>query len=262
MTINYSNYSLDELNEALNSIDSIAYPDNYQRLLREIELRKQHISAAAEAKELQPVEEVKDSCIADYWNPKTAKETQRSVINTLALAKLAILIFVLCLPAFLNSYLINVSVYATLKVIALFIAATTFVGSTVYLSKKSASSSTSKENSEENNTIKVILLSCVWGLSSYFISLKTIPTVLHIYVLDNNEAAKLVTVADKNHRYRKKYCNGKVYLKEYENVGLDYICSVLSRDTWESLKKDDAIKIYGSESTLGFLVKQAKKVKR
>ena len=41
--MDYSNYSISELKDSLNNIDKVAYPDNYQRLIEEMQSRKGEI---------------------------------------------------------------------------------------------------------------------------------------------------------------------------------------------------------------------------
>lgn len=253
---NYSNYSLEELNEVLDSIDSEAYPENYKNLLDEIKLRNKTSNQEVNSKEVEQTDNSND--IAEYWNPEKAKTNQKSVLRLFVSMKIFIVVGALSLPAYFYSYLIDESIYSKLNLIAILVAAVTLICTCRFLFKKNESNIDNNEKDIPNREIKVIFVSVFFSLSSYFISLKSLPVLIHIYILDKNKSFKSVTVAHKAYRYGRKHCKGKVYIKEYENSGLDYICGVLSKDSWDNLEKGDSIKIFGSQSKIGFLVKGAK----
>ena len=109
---NYTDYSMSELNDALDSINSEAYPENYKRLLKEIKSRNK--STAKNDSELNiidhesPLEGKSEKVdIKEYWNPKTAKEDQKSIFRLIAVVKLSIIVGVFSIPAFVYSYLID-----------------------------------------------------------------------------------------------------------------------------------------------------------
>jgi hypothetical protein len=256
--INYSNYSLDDLNEALDSINREAYPENYQKLINEIKLR--HKKAPVHPDKLNEVNKKHSNNkepLNDYWNPKKAKENLKSALQRFFVVKLLIIIGVLCLPAYFNSYLIGENYYEPLQLIAWFISIITFI----YSYKKVKVNSKNKDRSNVEKKLIILFVAIILGFTSYFISTKSLPVLAHVYFLDNYKTSKLVTVSNKGFRFRRKHCNGKVYLKEYEYADLAYICGVLSKKTWNSLEVGDRIKIFGTQSNIGFLVKGAKKMR-
>ena len=111
---NYENYSLDELNEALDSIDSEASPENYQKLMNGVKLRNGNRKQSDKVinkkeDEVHTKNSSHNEYLTKYWDPKTAKEAQKSIVRRLAIVKLFIIVGVLSLPAYFNSYLIDES---------------------------------------------------------------------------------------------------------------------------------------------------------
>ena len=80
-----------------------------------------------------------------------------------------------------------------------------------------------------------------------------------MYVFELVKTSKVVTVAKKRSHYRRKHCDGKVYLTEFSYATFDYVYGVLSYETWKMLEKGDKIRIFGTQSKIGFLVTGARK---
>ena len=81
------------------------------------------------------------------------------------------------------------------------------------------------------------------------------PVALHLYVLDAKTATEQVTIAKLPRRFRRKHCNGKIYLVEYSAQFFDYVCQVTPRSQWEQLRPGQQIRLHGSRSALGFLAR-------
>lgn len=266
---NYQNYSDKELNQALASIDSQAYPENFKKLVDELKRRQQ--SALADNNVCQLPAQIasgekleEQAYIKDYWDPNQAKQRQQKVSRTLGYAAIIIFLGVFSLPAYFNSYLVGQQYYWVFSILTWVSAALVMIVSAYYSLHNKNVKITSKQRSifgietkqDERTFTKfskcVFVLGCT--LLGYFVSARTLPVLAHNYVLDNVRQSIVVTVADKRHRYRRKHCNGKVYIEEFKHAQVDYICSVLSRDSWESLGVGSKLRLFGSQSKVGFLV--------
>jgi len=271
---NYQNYSDKELNQALASIDSQVYPENFKNLVDELNQRdngaleknkvEQLPAATAPEKTLDEQAHIKD-----YWDPNQAKQRQQKVSRTLGYLVIIIFLGVFSLPAYFNSYLVaqqyywvfSILTWASAALVMMVIAYYSIHNKNVVITAKQRSIFGIKTKQDERFFTKftkcVFILFC--AMLGYFISAGTLPVLAHNYVLDNVRQSIVVTVIDKPRRYRRKHCNGKVYIEEFKHAQVDYICSVISREKWESLQVGDKLRLFGSQSKVGFLVTGARR---
>lgn len=271
---NYQNYTDKELNQALATIDSHAYPEHFRDLVSELERRQQGTKAKSSdtplSDETHPDDKWEEAeCIKDYYDPNQAKKDQQKVLRTLGYAAIIIFLGVFSLPAYFNTYLVAQQYYGIFAILTWVTAALVLIVSAYYSLHNKNAVITAKQRSIFGIKTKqgersffmfskcLFVLCCV--LLSYFVAARTLPVLAHNYLLDNTRQSIVVTVADKSHSYRRKHCNGRAYIEEFKHAQVDYICSVLSRDTWESLQAGDKLRLFGSQSKVGFLVTGARK---
>ena len=285
LTPEFEKYTLAELHDVLRVVDAERYPDNYQKVTREIarkeKLEKERLKKEISRESLNKEQrnKVEKQAITSYWDPASAKRDQQQVITWLGFIKLGIILAVFCSPVYFNSFLLSpnygevVSNFSWL--ISIFAAVAYGFSKLKYRREKmNCQSSLEKEQLEQNKDVQaeiqkansnepwlIVLVAIIILVTTFFISSKSLPVLAHIYVVENFKATKVVTVNRKARRFRKKHCNGKVYLNEYRDMQLDYICGVLSKKTWTELEPDDSLKLYGSQSSIGFLVQKAARVK-
>ncbi|MGS2719255.1 hypothetical protein [Paraglaciecola aestuariivivens] len=273
--IDYQKYTDKELNQALGSIDAQVYPENYNNLINELNRRRKKI-----ALELSKNQTNSESSTADrldekafsknYWNVNQAKCDQKKVTRTLGYAALLVFLGVFSLPAYFHSFLLGQQFYSLFTILAWVSAVIIMVASAYHVMHLSEVKITDKQRAwfgiktkqDEHNFAAIIKCAFVLitALLGYFIAIRTLPVLAHNYFLDNARQSIVVTVADKRKRYRRKHCNGKVYIEEFKHAQVDYVCSVLSRRTWESLQSGDKLRLFGSQSKVGFLVTGARKI--
>lgn len=272
---NYQNYTDNELNQALASIDGQAYPENFKNLVDELNQRQQSALAKHIVEQLPeptaPDKELEEKAfLKDYWDPNQAKQRQKKVSRTLGYAVIVVFLGVFSLPAYFNSYLVGQQYYWLFSILTKVSAALVLMVSGYYSLHNKNVVITAKQRSifgiktKQDERFFTTFSKCVFVLScailGYFVSARTLPVLAHNYVLDNVRQSIEVTVADKPRRYRRKHCNGKVYIEEFKHAQVDYVCSVLSRLTWESLQSGDKLRLFGSQSKIGFLVTGARKI--
>lgn len=271
---NYQNYTDKELNQALASIDSQAYPENFRNLISELERRQQSTKAISSDNQL-PDETLPDYkleeavCIKDYYDPNQAKRDQQKVLRTLGYAAIIIFLGVFSLPAYFNTYLVGQQYYWLFSTLTWVTAALVLIVGAYHSFHNKTAVITAKQRSifgiktKQDERSFMIFSKCMFVLCcaflGYFVSARTLPVLAHNYLLDNTRQSIVVTVLDKSHRYRRKHCNGRVYIEELKHAKVDYICSVLSRKTWESLKVGNKLRLFGSQSNIGFLVTGARR---
>lgn len=279
----YKKYTLAELYDVLAAIDAKRHPDNYQKLITEIarkeKLEKEKLTQQTRKESLHNVQrdKVEQQAITSYWDAKSAKRDQQQIITVLGFIKFAIILAVFCAPVYFNSFLLAPSYDEVVSRLAWFISIFAAVAYGISKFKYRRQQNTNQGSSEAHpieqnvgdttNTKKgdnepwlIVLVAIIILTTTFFITSKSLPVIAHLYVVNNVKTTKLVTVNSKARRFRKKHCNGKVYLSEYRDMQLDYICGVLSKKTWSALNSGDKLKLYGSQSSIGFLVQRAVRV--
>lgn len=259
MAPDYSRYTKTELLEALSSIDKSRFPERVAQIeaaLAVIDAQAPHEKTAAEyeADILLP-------------EPETTEEMQKSVLGTLAAIFGGLIFGAMMLPVYFHSFLLNnewVTLFkwlAWVTAILVFVVACRHMLKTDYLRKANANLlARGKKPMRVNSQRRIfgaIFGALVVGMLAGFATFRGAPVALHLYALNTEQTVEQFTVAGLNHRYRKKHCNGKIYLKEYAPQFFDYVCQVMPQSRWERLRVGQQVQLRGSRSSLGFLVSGA-----
>ncbi|MEP1553505.1 MAG: hypothetical protein ABJJ44_01050 [Paraglaciecola sp.] len=268
----YKKYSLAELYDAQQNIDKEAYPDNYQLLLAEIKLKenapkRQKISLAQQIE--NRVKELETKRLTNG----SEKLKQQKLIRLFGYILLLVFIGVFSLPAFFHSYLIEPEYYLAINFSAWGIALISLIlvyrecekndVGTIKLKQRKIFKLTTEKGDKKFLKYRAAISAIILALFAHFVAFKTLPVIAHEYLLTHKISSSTVTIADKRSRYRRKYCNGKVYINEYKYGSDDFghICGKLSRHFWNSLEVGSKLKIVGTQSKLGFLVVRTEKSK-
>lgn len=151
--------------------------------------------------------------------------------------------------SFITSALINNDLFIKL-VIGSLIYSLIIIGMylRVFFKKDSGLSQSIRDNGKNPLTVIIALVFVMPLLHVPAIS-KGIPAAIHHIVA--KEAEQIVTVKKSAGSYSSKYCDGGVYVKEYDYFFNNEICG-LARDDWKSLEKGSRILLIGEKSSLGF----------
>ena len=110
MSINYSNYTLDELFDVNQNIDKDKYPERYKQLCEEIQRRKESGEFERKIQEIEDQEDDKNEFIIEFSSE--GKGTNRKLfIIGFVLINLVVLAFVL--PKYIVSDLANIHEFST-----------------------------------------------------------------------------------------------------------------------------------------------------
>ena len=254
MTPDYSRYSKAELEEALSTIDKARFPERVEQIhqtLASLEANEGH-SPAPEQEILLP-------------EPQTPEQMQRKLLGSLGLIFGGLILGAMLLPVYFHSFLLDNEMVTPFKWVALTAGLIVFVATckkmlhTSYLRKANAELlAKGKKPMTVDSPRRVygaIGTALLVALSVAFAVYRGAPVALHLYVLEASTATEQVTIAKLPRRFRKKHCNGKIYLAEYSEQFFDYVCQVTPRSQWERLRKGQQIRLHGSRSALGFLAR-------
>jgi hypothetical protein len=273
----YKKYTLAQLEEVLTTIDKAHFPENYQRLLAELERRK-HLSDEPELDETLTPKAQKpgvneQTALQEYWDPKQAKINERHLVKLFGLVIVGIFLGVLCLPAYFHSFLLKGEYVWMFRVAALSISILGCVLMQQRMGKTSKIKRVARitprqrrlfnlKSAEDElrfaKTMGRVALVVTFPVM-YFVMVTALPVVVHSYVLTHQNVKQVVTVASKGPRYRRKHCNGRFYVAEYQDSSFDVVCNVLPRERWENLRPQDTVKLKGTRSAIGLLVTGAYK---
>ena len=254
MTPDYSRYSKAELEEALSTIDKARFPERVKQI-------HQALAALDANSDDSPVPE-QEILLPE---PETPEQIQRKLLGTLALIFGGLILGAMLLPVYFHSFLLNNEMVTPFKWIASTAGLVVFV---ITCKKFLHTNHLRKINAERlakgKKPINVdsprrfysaigaaLLVALFTALAVY----RGAPVALHLYVLDAKTATEQVTIAKFPRRFRRKHCNGKIYLAEYSAQFFDYVCQVTPRSQWEQLRPGQQIRLHGSRSALGFLAR-------
>tara|TARA_A200000159_G_scaffold156285_1_gene171060 strand:+ start:750 stop:1526 length:777 start_codon:yes stop_codon:yes gene_type:complete len=254
VTPDYSRYSKAELEEALRTIDKARFPERVEKILQAL--------ASLEANEDDSPAPEQEILLPE---PETPEQIQRKLLGTLALICGGLILGAMLLPVYFHSFLLNNEMVTPFKWVALTAGLVVFVVTckkflhTNHLRKMSAERLAKgkkqvKVDSPRRfyNAIGAALLVALFTALAVY---RGAPVALHLYVLDASTATEQVTIAKLPRRFRRKHCNGKIYLAEYSAQFFDYVCQVTTRSQWERLRPGQQIRLHGSRSALGFLAR-------
>ena len=259
MPPDYSRYSKADLEQALSTIDKARFPERVAQIhaalaAMEADTSSAHNATDPEAGILLP-------------EPETPEQMQKRLLGTLATIFAGLIIGAMMLPAYFYSFLLDNQWVSLFRWIAWLIAGIVFVVTcrhmlkTRYLRKANAKLlAKGKRPMAVNSKRRVcgaILGAMIIGGLAGFATFRGAPLALHLYVLDSRTANEQVTIAKLPRRYRRKHCNGKIYLKEYSEQFFDYVCQVTPRPQWEKLRAGQQISLHGTRSKFGLLVSKS-----
>lgn len=256
MAPDYSRYTKAELLEALSTIDKSRFPERVEQIQAALAAinADAHNTPAPEEEILLP-------------EPETPEEMQKNVLGTMALLFGGLIFGAMMLPVYFQSFLLDNEWVMPFTWAGWIVAGLVFIFScrhmlrTDYLRKANARLIAKGKKpmgvNSKRRVLGAIFGAIFVGMLTGFATFRGVPVALHLYVLDTQQKSESFTVARLNHRYRKKHCNGKIYLQEYAPQFFDYVCQVIPRTRWEQLQAGDQLRLKGSRSSLGFLVTRA-----
>ncbi len=256
VTPDYTRYSKAELEQALSTIDKARFPERVKKI-------HQALDALDANKDDSPVSE-QDILLPE---PETPEQMQRKLLGTLALIFSGLILGAMLLPVYFHSFLLNNDMVTPFKWAALTAGLVVFVITckqflhTNHLRKMNAERLAKGKQPITVDSPRrfygafgaALLIALFTALAVY----RGAPVALHLYVLDARTATEQVTIAKLPHRFRKKHCNGKIYLAEYQSQFFDYVCQVTPRSQWEQLRPGQQIRLHGTRSALGFLARRS-----
>ncbi|NVK54530.1 MAG: DUF4131 domain-containing protein [Alteromonadaceae bacterium] len=254
MAIDYRNYSRTDLEEALRAIDKVRFPHSVAQIQQLLAEMKEN-----EANDVHPDDEIL------LPEPETAEHAQHKVLGTLALVLCGLTFGAMLLPVYFHSFLLSYEMVAPLTWAAWLVGAAAFVLTcrhmlrTRFLRNANANLLAKGKRPMTVNSSRR-LFGALGGalIVAVFVAIATYrgaPAALHLYVLDTQQATQQVTIASLPRSYRRKHCNGKIYLKEYGNQLFNYVCQIIPKAQWEKLRPGQKIYLRGSRSSFGFLAK-------
>lgn len=255
VTPDYSRYSKAELEEALSTIDKAQFPERVEQI-------HQALASLDASKDDCPVPE-QEVLLPE---PETPEQMQRKILGTLALIFAGLIFGAMLLPVYFHTFLLNNEMVTPLKWVAL----TAGLGVFVITCKKFLHTNHLRKMNAERlakgkkpisvdsprRFYSAIGAALLIALFATFAVYRGAPVALHLYVLDARTATEQVTIAKLPRRFRRKHCNGKIYLAEYSAQFFDYVCQVTPRSQWEQLRPGQQIRLHGSRSALGFLARK------
>ncbi|GGF68785.1 hypothetical protein [Alteromonas lipolytica] len=253
MAPDYRTYSKEQLEEALDSIDKSRFPER----VAQIEKALKQLSESAATDETD-----KEAYLLP--EPETSEQQQRNVLALFGMISVGLVIGAMLAPAYFHSFLLADEWVTPFKWVAWTAVTIVFLVSMKYLGHPSelrkanarllAKGKKPMRKDSKRRAAGIFIGALAIALLAGFAVFRGLPVALHLYVMDAKPSSMVITVAKLNRRYRKKHCNGKIYLKEYEQQLFDYVCQVVSRTSWEGLSPGQKMRLQGSQSALGFLV--------
>ena len=255
MIPDYSRYSKAELEEALSAIDKARFPERVKQIHQVLAERE-----AADADSPAPEQEIL------LPEPETPEQMQRKVLGTLALIFGGLILGAMRLPISFQSFLLNNEMVTPFRWVALTAGLVVFVVTckkflhTNHLRKLNAELLAKGKQPMTADSPRRLYgamgAALLIALVTVFAVYRGAPVALHLYLLDASTATEQVTIAKLPRRFRRKHCNGKIYLAEYSAQFFDYVCQVTPRSQWEQLRPGQQIRLHGSRSALGFLARK------
>ncbi|MDC8830006.1 hypothetical protein [Alteromonas gilva] len=252
MAIDYRNYSKSDLEEALGTIDKARFPQRVEQIEQLLAEKKNN-----EASEPLPEDEIL------LPEPETVEQAQRKILGTLAMVFAGLVVGAMLLPVYFHSFLLNGAMVAPFKWAAWIVAIVAFALTCRYMLRtdflrKANANLLARGKRPMTVNSRRRLYGALGGalIVAIFVALATFrgaPVALHLYVMNSKPASQQVTISALPQRYRRKHCNGKIYLQEYDGQFFNYVCQITSRTQWQSLRPGQKVLLRGSRSSLGFL---------